>query len=455
MTSNETEAGYAFWSSPNESFKVTYSLEQFHEIDFEVNEGYRRIPHGGIEVGGLLFGRTEPAGIRVQAFRPIECEHATGPSFNLSERDLEQLQKQMSSSASDPELAGLEIVGWLVAHTRTPLGLNDREVAIFDRFFPKPHQITILVKPERFQPTRFGFFVRNADGSLDRDATNTAIILPLPGRAARDADGPRASIQAPVEKPAPPKPAPAESESPKSLPIEKEPEATVPPKPVAPAVPPAVKPPGPVWPSAPPEPPSRHGVTRPRTNGAPAEPPAVSSPAIETSEATRVTSLAIRPKEEKLPSISEIQRRRSGSPQNGRSARAPIDEGTRYNVRLVLILFFAAILGCAVGFWAYHELPAPVVPVSVHPEASGLVVTWPADETRQAAYAAIRVNDGAQQPLSADERSVGAARITPPSESNVKVELIIQHWMRDSRGIVRYVSGVATSQTPGLTSPGH
>jgi hypothetical protein len=442
MTSNETEAGYAFWNSPNESFKVTYSLEQFHEIDFEVNEGYRRIPHGGIEVGGLLFGRTEPAGIRVQAFRPIDCEHATGPSFNLSERDLEQLQKQISGSASDPDLAGLEVVGWFVAHTRTPLRLNDRELAIFDRFFPKPHQITILIKPERFQPTRFGFFVRNADGSLERDATNTAIILPLPGRAARDADGPRASIQAPAEKPAPPMPAPAEP-------------APAPPKPVAPAVPPAGKPPGPVWPAAgPPETPTRHGVTRPRTNGAPAEPPVVSSPAVETSEATRVTSLATRPKEEKLPSVGEIQRRRSGSPQDGTRARVPIDEGTRYNLRLVLILFVAAILGCAVGFWAYHELPAPVVPVSVHPDPSGLVVTWPADETRQAAYAAIRVNDGAQQPLSTDERSAGAARITPPIASNVKVELIIQHWMRDSRGIVRYVSAVAPSQTPALASPG-
>ena len=28
----------------------------FHEIDFVVNEGYRKIPHGGIEEGGLLFG---------------------------------------------------------------------------------------------------------------------------------------------------------------------------------------------------------------------------------------------------------------------------------------------------------------------------------------------------------------------------------------------------------------
>ena len=48
---------------------LTYSLALFHEIDFVVNEGYRKIPHGGVETGGLLFGSLDASGYGIEAFR--------------------------------------------------------------------------------------------------------------------------------------------------------------------------------------------------------------------------------------------------------------------------------------------------------------------------------------------------------------------------------------------------
>ena len=51
----EKRSEYAYWKVPDSETVVTYSLPLFHEIDFAVNEGYRKIPHGGIEEGGLLF----------------------------------------------------------------------------------------------------------------------------------------------------------------------------------------------------------------------------------------------------------------------------------------------------------------------------------------------------------------------------------------------------------------
>ena len=57
------------------------------------------------------------------------------------------------------------------------------------------------MKPERFQPTLFGFLVRGADGKMPRDASQDAVILPLPGRAGRSmpgtAAGPQPSLTAP------------------------------------------------------------------------------------------------------------------------------------------------------------------------------------------------------------------------------------------------------------------
>jgi len=194
----EKRIEYAYWAVPDGGISVTYSLPLFHEIDFAVNEGYRKIPHGGIEEGGLLFGKIDENAIRVEAFRSIQCEHASGPSLLLSERDLEMLTAQLANAASDPELAAWEPVGWFLAHTRGPLVLTEREAELCERYFKRPVMLTVLVKPERFQPTRFAFLVRGKDGSIPRDATQSAIILPLPGRNARAANGPIPSIPAPA-----------------------------------------------------------------------------------------------------------------------------------------------------------------------------------------------------------------------------------------------------------------
>src|ERR1700722_5720476 len=100
---------YAYWAIPGTDAAITFSLPLFHEIDFAVNEGYRKIPHGGIEEGGLLFGKMDAQGTRVEVFRPIACEHASGPSLLLSERDLKQLSAQIEGAAQDPDLEGLEL----------------------------------------------------------------------------------------------------------------------------------------------------------------------------------------------------------------------------------------------------------------------------------------------------------------------------------------------------------
>src|SRR3954447_2773433 len=198
--STDPAVPYALWSSANGSVTVRYALPLFHDIDFEVNEGYRRIAHGGVEVGGVLYGRREGSNISIEAYRPIECEHASGPSFSLSARDLSGLSELLAQGKTDPDLPTLEPVGWFIAHTRSSLEMTARETEIFAQYFPGPNKLTIIIKPERFQPTKFVFHVRGADGSMLGEAVQNAIILPLPGRAGRASTAPVASIPAPQEK---------------------------------------------------------------------------------------------------------------------------------------------------------------------------------------------------------------------------------------------------------------
>jgi hypothetical protein len=424
MATETSNADYAFWAAAGNPFTIVYSLGIFHEIDFIANEGYRRIPHGGIEMGGLLFGQISEHRVTIEAFRQIECEHASGPSFVLSAIDVAKLREQISSASSDPDLDKLELVGWFIAHTRGPLSLNEKELSLFDEIFPGSGRVTVLVKPERFQATRFGFLVRDEKGETQRDASQSAIILPLPGRANRSASSPLASI------PAPTIPAPKNT---------------------------ALKPP---------EAPSTAEKIEPAAESKEPGP----SPAKSTEEKTGVPAIftprteAPRPQDLVMtapPSVS----RQTGYAQDlpvydfSRSRRTRrLDEPRPSGVQFAFVLLVAALLGCCVGYWAYLQLPSAIVPLKVRAETGNLIVSWPPNQTKSSSYAAIRVDDGDPVPLSPAEKTAGQTAVATKSD-DIKIELTAQHWIRDSRGIVRFIRGRAVPPPGavgggGQTSPG-
>jgi hypothetical protein len=475
MTENAPEPDYAFWNIPESSFTITYSLGLFHEIDFHVNEGYRRIPHGGIEIGGVLFGHMEGNSIRIEAFRSIECEHGLGPSFVLSERDLRALRRQLSDTKTDPELARFEVVGWFISHTRSALRMNDREAALFDELFPGTGRLTLLVKPERFQPTRFSFLVRNTDGTVPRDAMQHAIILPLPGRATRSGSGPVPSIPAPEIAAAPvrpPTPMPTEPIAPpappRHQPVSESAAETVELKtaPVSPEPPPISSPTSPVAhePEPTPEPlapPPSPQVAQPQAASDALAFPGQPAGSVEKPEREQVASPFSQTASagpfsppEALPSSDEIRRRRFESLQTT-DVRLPLvpamhqieKRARRSNLHLVLILLFAALLGCGVGYWAYLQLPPATIAVDMQNDRSAVSISWPPEQTRDAVYAALRIDDGQQIPLTPDQKVAGRATLTPSSD-NVKIELIARHWMRESRGIIRYVKAQSAQVQP-------
>lgn len=414
-TSTTPDADYAFWTIPGTSSKITYSLGAFHEIDFVVNEGFRRIPHGGIEMGGLLFGRLTENGVRVETFRPIECEHASGPSFNLSDRDVANLERQIATADSEPELSGLEVVGWFIAHTRGPLKLTDKETQLFERLFAGPEKLTVLVKPERFHPTRFGFLIREREGHLQTDATASAVILP--GRGAPGIEGPVPSIAAPPET--------SDAKRVERGPLS---EAAK----VAPVI--------------------REALTESREMVASNLPSpaatandlllaqALSGPAAENLKPTARERSAPVPLA-RVPNLQEPELPKR------RQRPATVDEDRKtYGVQFALVLLLAAVLGCCVGYWAYLQLPSAVIPLAVQKEQGMLLISWPPAQTRTSSYAAIRVDNGEPVALSPAEKIAGRAAIANEAP-DVKIEVIAQHWMRDSRGIVRFV----TAEQPGFS----
>jgi hypothetical protein len=440
----DNAAEQAYWTIPGTSARVVYSLPLFQDIDFAVNEGYRKIPHGGIEIGALLFGSVDQNGATIEAFRRIECEHVFGPSFILSDRDLSVLETQIQNASSDPDLQDLQLIGWFLAHTRGPLQLTDPELELFDRFFPNPGQLTLLVKPERFQPTLFGFLVRGADGKMPRDASQDAIILPLPGRAGRStpgAAGPQPSLTAPKgsRSVAPRQPA----QRPVSEPPQEEGLGQV-----------AAAPDGP------PDKPEEESAADIRAarrrfkfeearqlaegqgEQSVARPQLISDAAEESFPSAAVPSRKMRSKGLVLPE----------SEANPDFYREFPDLGARpagYSSRLMLVLPLAALIGSAVGYVAYRQIPSPIIPLNAHGVAQSVLVSWPPTETRNATYAAIRVDDSAPVPLSPGEKATGQLELS--ATPDMKIELITHNWLRNSRGIVRFVKA---DTPPAQTTPG-
>jgi hypothetical protein len=140
-------------------------------------EGLCRLRRGGLEIGGVLYGRREPGRITIEAARDLDCEHALGPAFRLSDADWDRLAAMLSGPASDPELEGLEAVGWYVSHTRCGLELTEHDLEIFSRCFRDPAHFALVLNPSRLQPARAGYFARAVDGTVLLNAPITEFCI--------------------------------------------------------------------------------------------------------------------------------------------------------------------------------------------------------------------------------------------------------------------------------------
>lgn len=106
-------------------------------------------------------------GSLVEAIRPLASEHEQGPSFELSLKDCDGLDRLLSAAPADADLNGLVPVGWYHSVSRGDLRLTPGDLTVCARFFPEPWQIAIVLKRSRKQPVSGGFFCPRHAGSSD------------------------------------------------------------------------------------------------------------------------------------------------------------------------------------------------------------------------------------------------------------------------------------------------
>jgi proteasome lid subunit RPN8/RPN11 len=177
MAGMAAASNFEIWSVPGQPVRVEYSAAVLDEIRRAAVDGYHRVPHGGVETGGILFGTRQKNGVRISAWRPLTCEYTKGPSFVLSEAEELALPGKIQEWGSSAELAGLEPVGWYRAHNRSEILLSEVDLNFFHRFFPEAWQIGLIVRPAAFAPTRAGFFFRESGGDIRTQSSYREFVL--------------------------------------------------------------------------------------------------------------------------------------------------------------------------------------------------------------------------------------------------------------------------------------
>jgi len=189
------DSGFDIWNG-----SVQYSRTVLESIRAQAVEGLTALSHGGLEVGGVLYGERQNGRVRVLNAIPLECEHARGPGFLLSHRDTVRFRELLSR----PDCTS---VGWYCSHTRSELALNCNDTAIMQEFFPGGGALALIVKPMKTGPAEATFFLQD-------DPVPGPHFSILPPRRKPRPDSIGAVVQ-PAEPP--PAPAPVEAEPDSSL----------------------------------------------------------------------------------------------------------------------------------------------------------------------------------------------------------------------------------------------
>jgi proteasome lid subunit RPN8/RPN11 len=160
MTAPESIAGYAVWHADDYPLAIEYPLPLLEEIRGQAVDGFNSFAHGGLEIGGVLYGTRDGKTIRIASSKPLDCEHARGPGFVLSEKDQEAFAKLRKAPP------GLECVGFYCSHTRGDLTLSPNDEVLFESYFPQTGRIALVVKPTHWGPAEATFCYRNHAGEL-------------------------------------------------------------------------------------------------------------------------------------------------------------------------------------------------------------------------------------------------------------------------------------------------
>ena len=166
-----------------DGISVEYAPDALDAIRGLAVNGLNSFGHGGLEVGGVLYGHRCGDRIAVVSFVEASCEHALSPGFVLCEKDRESFTGLLQPPSE------LETVGWYRSHTRGGLNLDRHDLEMFERYFNGTRSVGLTVKPTARGPAAAAFFVRDRSGEIRPIGAREFALAPLGAAAAHPENG--------------------------------------------------------------------------------------------------------------------------------------------------------------------------------------------------------------------------------------------------------------------------
>lgn len=161
------------WVSEDGGTEIALNFDVVDRLGFDVMRGFGALPKRGAEVGGILLGRAAGGTrIEVEDFLLVPCTHARGPSFLLTDDDLQQFDQILAKAGR----SSLRVVGLFRSNTREALELTAEDLVVFGARLGEESGVVLLIKPHATRPPEAAFFLRR-DGQLS--ATPSGVTFPF------------------------------------------------------------------------------------------------------------------------------------------------------------------------------------------------------------------------------------------------------------------------------------
>jgi hypothetical protein len=124
------------------------------------------------QIGGILLGRVEAAGtqtVYVEDCEPLVWDAAKGGAPQLKEKQRKLLENSLERWQRAPGRV-LSAVGYYRTDHRDRLALDDADIELLDRYFKRPADVCLVVKPGKEGFTG-AFFIREDGEFLSREAS--------------------------------------------------------------------------------------------------------------------------------------------------------------------------------------------------------------------------------------------------------------------------------------------
>lgn len=184
---------------------IRYRRDVLRQISDQMTAGFRANSWGGVEIGGVLLGTCEGGSFSITDHRRVDCEHAHGPSYELTDRDRDSMRRAAETARSE----GLEPIGWYKSVSNRELVMTGGDDAVWAALFPAG---LLLILKRSKEGVSSGATYCRADGRILRGYRALEAEPMAPQRSensgAEKPPGPDAAAH-PVT--APPEDAPAEA----------------------------------------------------------------------------------------------------------------------------------------------------------------------------------------------------------------------------------------------------